>query len=500
MNILQAKTEIINTIRAYRTKDEFGNPVIVKQRQRPIFLLGVPGVGKTDIVQQVADELQLPLVSYSMTHHTRQSALGLPYIKEEEFDGKTYRMTEYTMSEIIASIYHKMEKTGEKEGILFLDEINCVSETLAPAMLQFLQYKKFGEHEVPEGWIIVTAGNPIEFNKSVKEFDIATMDRLKRIEVEADYGVWRDYAVNARVHQAIVGYLDSYPGDFLSIETTVDGKHFATPRGWMDMSDILRLYEKNDIPATYDLMIQYIQSPAIARRFCTYYDLFIKYRRRYAVSDILDGKANASVLEKAAKAKTDEKLSLTALLFESLMECVDPVVEKHACLQSVNASIRDIRVAAVTSHRSVAALIKDETDRLNKQLQKGLDGNMLSPENGDTLRRELAFYAEVLPEAELAASEKAASEALKAAYDVEKLKLKKQAEAARQRCTNVIRFVSDAFGKGGELSVLITDLTAASNAARFMQAYGCDEYYQFVNDMLISTRQMEIMKKLETLE
>ena len=138
MNILQAKTEIINTIRAYRTKDEFGNPVIVKQRQRPIFLLGVPGVGKTDIVQQVADELQLPLVSYSMTHHTRQSALGLPYIKEEEFDGKTYRMTEYTMSEIIASIYHKMEKTGEKEGILFLDEINCVSETLAPAMLQFL--------------------------------------------------------------------------------------------------------------------------------------------------------------------------------------------------------------------------------------------------------------------------------------------------------------------------------------------------------------------------
>ena len=50
------------------------------------------------------------------------------------------------MSEIIASVYDMMERIGLKEGILFLDEINCVSETLAPAMLQFLQYKIFGRH------------------------------------------------------------------------------------------------------------------------------------------------------------------------------------------------------------------------------------------------------------------------------------------------------------------------------------------------------------------
>lgn len=88
-----------------------------------------------------------------MTHHTRQSALGLPYISEKEFEGKKYRISEYTMSEIISAIYKKMEKTKLKEGILFLDEINCVSETLAPAMLQFLQYKVFGQHHVPEGWM-----------------------------------------------------------------------------------------------------------------------------------------------------------------------------------------------------------------------------------------------------------------------------------------------------------------------------------------------------------
>lgn len=63
------------------------------------------------------------------------------------------------MSEIIGAVYDKMEETGLKEGILFIDEINCVSETLAPAMLQFLQAKTFGSHKVPEGWIIVAAGN-----------------------------------------------------------------------------------------------------------------------------------------------------------------------------------------------------------------------------------------------------------------------------------------------------------------------------------------------------
>ena len=63
------------------------------------------------------------------------------------------------MSEIIASVYRKIEEGGRKEGILFIDEINCVSETLAPTMLQFLQCKTFGNQAVPEGWIIAAAGN-----------------------------------------------------------------------------------------------------------------------------------------------------------------------------------------------------------------------------------------------------------------------------------------------------------------------------------------------------
>ena len=138
MNIKEAKEQIKNAIIAYSTVDRFGKPLIPIQKQRPIFLLGAPGIGKTAIVEQIAEELDIALVSYSMTHHTRQSALGLPYIVEKAYDGEHYQVSEYTMSEIIASVYEAMETTGKKRGILFLDEINCISETLAPSMLQFL--------------------------------------------------------------------------------------------------------------------------------------------------------------------------------------------------------------------------------------------------------------------------------------------------------------------------------------------------------------------------
>ena len=102
-------------------------------------------------MEQIARECEIGLVAYTITHHTRQSAIGLPFIREKEYSGQTYSVTEYTMSEIIASVYEKIEQTGNKEGILFIDEINCVSETLAPTMLQFLQCKMFGNQKVPDG-------------------------------------------------------------------------------------------------------------------------------------------------------------------------------------------------------------------------------------------------------------------------------------------------------------------------------------------------------------
>ena len=128
MNIKEAKEQIKNAMTAYFTKDETGGYAIPVEKQRPVFLIGPPGIGKTAIMEQVASEMGVGLLSYSMTHHTRQSALGLPFIVHKNYGGKEYDVSEYTMSEIISAVYDLMENTGVKEGILFLDEINCVSE------------------------------------------------------------------------------------------------------------------------------------------------------------------------------------------------------------------------------------------------------------------------------------------------------------------------------------------------------------------------------------
>lgn len=289
MNIKEAKEEIERTIKAYLAKDESGVYRIPVEKQRPVFLVGAPGIGKTAIMGEIAGDLGINLVSYTITHHTRQSAIGLPFISKKNYDGTEYSVTEYTMSEIIAAIYDEIEATGIHEGILFLDEINCVSETLAPTMLQFLQYKTFGTHHVPDGFVIVTAGNPPEYNRAVRDFDIAILDRLKRIDVSESHDAWREYALKAGVHGAILSYLSIRKENFYSVRADVSGQRFVTARGWEDLSRVITVYEDMHFPITKELVSEYLEDPEIARDFATYYELYQKYRKDYHVSEILTG-------------------------------------------------------------------------------------------------------------------------------------------------------------------------------------------------------------------
>ena len=141
MNIKQAKQEITNTLKAYLAKDQLGNYLIPTVRQRPVLLMGPPGVGKTQIMEQIAAETGVGLVAYTITHHTRQSAIGLPFIEKRTYGGEEVSVTEYTMSEILSSVYRLMERTGLQEGILFLDEINSMPLNLQGKVLRALETK-----------------------------------------------------------------------------------------------------------------------------------------------------------------------------------------------------------------------------------------------------------------------------------------------------------------------------------------------------------------------
>ena len=502
MNIKQAKEQIQNAMKAYFTKDTFGNYLIPIERQRPIFLMGPPGIGKTAIMEQVASELGVGLVSYSMTHHTRQSALGLPFIEKKVYGGTEYSVSEYTMSEIIASVYDMMENTGLKEGILFLDEINCVSETLAPAMLQFLQYKIFGRHRVPDGWIVVTAGNPPEYNNSVREFDIVTWDRLKRIDVDPDYTVWKEYAYKKGIHVAILTYLDIKKSDFYKIETTVDGKSFVTARGWSDLSDMMKLYEQHGITIDEKLVAQYLQNKKIAKEFAIYYDLFNKYKSDYQVDKILAGTASAAIKDRAKVAKFDERLALLGLMLDAVTGELKQVCLAEQALTELLNALKNVRTELTRPNADAVVSVQKQAAGIEKRIQTGKRASTLSADSEYACRSAMAILEDMMAllKKEIPADGTEAFKIIKEEFDKCTKKLKKQADDSGKQLSNVFAFCEEVFDEGQEMLILVTELTISYYSAHFISRYGCKEYFNHNRELLFYERQKEIIQQIESLD
>ncbi len=316
MNIQEAKDCVRDAVTAYLDTDAGGSYLIPRARQRPLVVMGAPGLGKTAIMSQVAAELGIGYVGYAMTHHTRQSAIGLPMIESAVYGGKETEITRYTMSEIVSSVYDAIEEQGRSAGILFIDEVNCVSETLAPAMLDLLQNKKFGPHRIPEGWVLVAAGNPPEYNASAREMDIATLDRLRVIEVEPDTEVWLNYARGAGLQGSIIYYLQVKPQNLLRIERTPSGPVFVTPRGWEDLSLMMDSCESVGLEPDRTLVAQYIRDPAVAEEFFRYHGFYMKYSKDHDIEAILDGASSDT--DAIVRADAEEKISIISMIAGSL--------------------------------------------------------------------------------------------------------------------------------------------------------------------------------------
>lgn len=504
MNIKQAKTEVENSVKAYLLKDKFGEYRVDLVHQRPLFIIGAPGIGKTAIMEQIAQELNIGLVAYSMTHHTRQSAIGLPLIEKKVYDGNEYSVSEYTMSEIVSSIYNYIEETGLKEGILFLDEINCVSETLSPAMLQFLQYKTFGNHPIPKGWIVVTAGNPPEFNKSVREFDVVTLDRVKKIEVEPEFNVWKEYAVKKGIHSAIITYLEIKKNHFYTVESTIDGKAFVTARGWEDLSQMLQLYEELGINIDENLCVQYLQQKNIAKDFSVYYDLFNKYKSDYKVLDILDGKYGENVKERAKEAKFDERITLMGLLMDTVVDYMKDCLATENYITALYDVLKGIKADCNNKddERSAIEILTDIVVLRTKDFEKKHSKGLLSREKETVLRTVIATldeYLLTLKQKDMTEKKKGFSYIKK---EFEKIvgDMEKSVQDTKVRMENMFTFVEDTFGKEQEMLLVVTELTANYYSAKFIGKYGADKYFENNKELLFYERQQDIMKELSLLD
>lgn len=325
--ISQAKKAIKDGIRGYLLKDEAGHYKMREENRIPFYMEGAPGIGKTEIVRQIADDMGIGYVSFSLVHHTRNSLLGLPVI-EELAPGEKY--TNYTMSEVIAKVKEEVAN-GHEEGILLLDEFPCMSETIMPIMLAFLQTKNIGTHRLPEGWVMVLCGNPPQYNRSSRKFDPAIMDRMRKLEIEYSCEDFLKYGKEIGVHEVIHSYLEMYPEHVYRYNNHKGETELVTCRSWENLSHALDSFEELEIGVEREMVHQFIKSDEIAGMF---YDYYVQYQTGLSDEEfdsILVGKWDARTEEIYRKMELQQKLKSIKYIIDYLKKsdaaCVDSFVQ-----------------------------------------------------------------------------------------------------------------------------------------------------------------------------
>ncbi len=330
-----AKENIKQAISAYLSKDGKGEYKYPKSARIPIYLYGAPGIGKTAVSRQAAEELGIGFVSFSLTHHTRNSLLGLPVISEL----KGERYTEYTISEIIAQVL-KAVADGQKEGILLLDEFNCASETIMPAMLGFLQTGHIGTHRLPDGWVIVLCGNPPEYNRTARQFDPAVLDRVRMIETYAEYEDFTGYAKKQGIHRLILDFLAinrdllyavgeresvSWIKEDIQNKTAMPGndqrakqKEVVTPRSWENLSWALKAYEEAHYEVNEQFVHEYLKSEYIAYRFFRFYWISTQSFSKEIAEEVMAGKNPAILAKRFSERSVSYRWNVAEILAEML--------------------------------------------------------------------------------------------------------------------------------------------------------------------------------------
>lgn len=450
MTIDQAIAQLKNAIQTYITTDENGCPLIPVSSQRPIFLYGPPGIGKTAIVRAVANDLNIGFLSYTMTHHTRQSALGLPRVIRRSFKDVDCEVTEYTMSEIMLDVYEANERTGVHSGVLFLDEINCVSETLMPAMLELLQFKRFGKYSLPSNWVIVCAGNPEEYNRSAHAFDSVILDRVRMIRIEPDFDSWMKHAIIRDIEPSILSYLQTRHEHFC----VYSDEGAVTPRSWMELSAAMKAMDTLSLEMDQLLFEQYIQIPDICESFSLYFRICKDSKSHFDLADVMNGKTDIAssrfnLLEYAERVYIIQLLS--GMLIDICSEYRNALVMAEKIKPFLNRLLSENRSDA-------AKLCKDRLDSMVAALQIRIDAGAISPVD---IEREQLFHRIIRS----AISTDDPFTGLDHELSEQNKRSELQKETVLQKVGNILRFVNNSINDSG-LRVIFT--TAVSNSSEAM--------------------------------
>ena len=332
-------------------------------------------------------------------------------------------------------------------------------------------------------------------SRSVREFDVVTLDRLKKIEVEADFPVWKEYAYRQGVHPAVISYLELRRENFYRVENTVDGKLFATARGWEDLSQIIQVYEKLDKTVDRDVVYQYIQHRMIAKDFANYLELYYKYRTDYKVEDILNGKWDEAVLQKIRTASFDEHLSIVSLLSGRLGEMFRECYRQDAYVAKLYEYLIYYR-----DNQSVM-MLDDVRMMAERDMEEQKKAEILTREQENTLIRVIDALTRFALElkGELFADDEAFAR-VRELFGQEKGELDAAENHASEMLEHAFQFMEDAFGESQEMVAFVTELNANYYSVWFIRENGCDLYYRYNKGLLFDERHADVVRQMDEAE
>lgn len=235
---------------------------------RPVFIWGAPGIGKSAIVQEFADSLGLECVSLLGSQLAPEDIIGVPQIK----DG----FSQFCPPRTIAR---------DQPYVLFLDELNACTSEVQKAFYSLIHERRIGEYRLPDGSIVVGAGNRAQDNAITRPMSSALVNRMFHVELTASPRLWLEWAAQNGIHPYVYDYISSRP-DHLWSRPPKSEEPFSTPRAWHMLSDAIHSYGAKINEDVLRVLAAGSLSPQHVTQFLAY---IRQIRSQYVLDKILCG-------------------------------------------------------------------------------------------------------------------------------------------------------------------------------------------------------------------
>ncbi len=236
----------------------------------PVFIWGAPGIGKSSIVKQIADEKNLNFIDLRLSLLDPTDLKGIPFFDKDN----------------IQAVWAKpnfLPKERDSKGILFLDEINSAPPSVQASAYQLVLDRKVGDYELPKGWSIVAAGNHESDRGVVYRMPPPLANRFVHLDMEVNFEDWKKWAYKSNIDSSIIGFLQYDREKIFIFDPSKNEKSFPTPRSWEYVDKIIK-------SSISEKLLHTIISGAVGKESATSYLAFRKVMNKLPdIGLLLDG-------------------------------------------------------------------------------------------------------------------------------------------------------------------------------------------------------------------